>query len=170
MLGLGISNGRSSHSDLRTNLDDHDIYSESSPEATHARDAHSGLSILPLSGEDILLDQLSGRIGSLQIAEDGQLRFYGATSNLHILHNGPLSLSRSNYRSLSEQGLSLLVGAGVGHYVDPKIEDHLLKLYFTWEEPSIHVVDEAIFWRERTNCRASGEFSALYSEVLTNAM
>ena len=109
-------------------------------------------------------------MGSLQIAEDGQLRFYGATSNLHILHNGPLSLSRSKFRSPAEQGAGLLVGAGVGHYVDPTIEDHLLKLYFTWEEPSIHVVEERIFWRERTNCRAGGHFSSFYSEVLTNAM
>jgi hypothetical protein len=109
-------------------------------------------------------------MGSLQIAEDGQLRFYGATSNLHILHNGPLSLSRSKFRSPNEQGADLLLGAGVGHFVDPSIEDHLLKLYFTWEEPSIHVVEEAVFWRERTNCRDAGLFNQLYSEVLTNAM
>ncbi len=99
-----------------------------------------------------------------------ELRFYGATSNLHILHNGPLSLSRSNFRSPSEEGANLLCGAGVGHFVDTTIEDHLLKLYFTWEEPSIHVVDEAVFWRERASSRAAGQFSSLYSEVLTNAM
>ncbi|OQV10731.1 Fungal Zn2-Cys6 binuclear cluster domain-containing protein [Cladophialophora immunda] len=104
------------------------------------------------------------------IAEDGQLRFYGATSNLHILHNGPLSLSRSKFRSPSEQGAELLNGAGVGHFVDESLEDHLLRLYFTWEEPSIHVVDESVFWRERMICKGAGQVSTLYSEVLTNAM
>lgn len=118
---------------------------------------------------DPLMDQLSGRIGSLQIAEDGQLRFYGATSNLHILHNGPLSLSRSYFRSL-QNGEEMLRRTDVGHFVDTDLEDHLLKLYFCWEDPSIHVVDEDVFWRERNKCRASNQVSYVYSEVLTNAM
>ncbi|EXJ60011.1 hypothetical protein A1O7_04159 [Cladophialophora yegresii CBS 114405] len=151
-------------------LDEAYFHSESSPDVPLSSGSHSDTAALTGTREDILLDQLSGRMGSLQMAEDGQLRFYGATSNLHILHNGPLSLSRSKFRSPSEQGADLLIGAGVGHFVDPSTEDHLLKLYFTWEEPSIHVVEEAVFWRERTNCRAAGHFSTLYSEVLTNAM
>ncbi|KAJ9611157.1 hypothetical protein H2200_004340 [Cladophialophora chaetospira] len=145
-------------------------YSELSPEAAIVDHSESDSARLPANGEDVLLNQLSGRLGSLQIAEDGQLRFYGATSNLHILHNGPLSLSRSKFRSASEEGEDALRAAGVGHFVDSAIEDHLLRLYFTWEEPSIHVVEEAVFWRERENCRATGVFSTLYSEVLTNAM
>lgn len=119
---------------------------------------------------EALMDQLSGRIGSLQIAEDGQLRFYGATSNLHILHNGPMSLSRSTFRSTCEDGAALLQGAGVGHLVSEELEDHLLQLYLCWEDPSIHVIDEDVFWRERRNCKATNSVSSMYSEVLTNAM
>lgn len=119
---------------------------------------------------EALMDQLSGRIGSLQIAEDGQLRFYGATSNLHILHNGPMSLSKSKFRSASEDGASLLIGGGVGHHVSEELEDHLLKLYLCWEDPSIHVVDESVFWRERRRCKTTNSSSSVYSEVLTNAM
>jgi hypothetical protein len=119
---------------------------------------------------EALMDQLSGRIGSLQIAEDGQLRFYGATSNLHILHNGPMSLSRSKFRSASEDGANLLIGGGVGHQVSDELEDHLLKLYLCWEDPSIHVVDEGVFWRERHRCKTTNSSSSVYSEVLTNAM
>ncbi len=122
------------------------------------------------ASSDLLVDQLSGRVGSLQIAEDGQLRFYGATSNLHILHNGPLSLSRANFRSPSENGADLLRGAGVGHLVEQDLEEHLLKLYFCWEDPSIHVVDEFTFWRERRKCLSTNYVSSFYSEVLANAM
>ncbi|KAK5216245.1 hypothetical protein LTR47_005411 [Exophiala xenobiotica] len=121
------------------------------------------------ASSDLLVDQLSGRMGSLQIAEDGQLRFYGATSNLHILHNGPLSLSRANFRS-PDDGADLLRGAGVGHPVEHDLEEHLLKLYFCWEDPSIHVVDESIFWRERRKCLSTNHVSSFYSEVLANAM
>ena len=149
-----------------THLNGNDLYTEPSTDFTCVDHSDSDSTRTPVNGEDILLDQLSGRLGSLQIAEDGQLRFYGATSNLHILHNGPLSLSRSRFRSPSEEGADLLRGAGVGHFVDPSIEEHLLKLYFTWEEPSIHVVEETVFWRERANCRAAGQFSSLYSEVM----
>ncbi|OAP65349.1 hypothetical protein AYL99_01321 [Fonsecaea erecta] len=152
-------------------LGDGYLYPESSPDVPGIDNANSELkATAPIPNEDTLLDQLSGRMGSLQIAEDGQLRFYGATSNLHILHNGPLSLSRSKFRSPSEQGTELLNGGGVGHFVDESIEDHLLRLYFTWEEPSIHVVDESVFWRERLICKGGGQVSSLYSEVLTNAM
>ncbi|EXJ73598.1 uncharacterized protein A1O5_03360 [Cladophialophora psammophila CBS 110553] len=170
--GEGSHHGRNAPFVAGNHLDDGYFYSESSPDVPHADSSNSDLktTIVPTHSEDTLLDQLSGRMGSLQIAEDGQLRFYGATSNLHILHNGPLSLSRSKFRSPSEQGADLLSGAGVGHFVDESIEDHLLRLYFTWEEPSIHVVDESIFWRERMNCKAAGQVSTLYSEVLTNAM
>jgi hypothetical protein len=149
---------------LKHDPDDNYFYSESSPEQHTAEVQNSN------AEPDQLVDQLSGRMGSLQIAEDGQLRFYGATSNLHILHNGPLSLSRSKFRSPSEDGAGLLRGAGVGHVVDEGLEDHLLKLYFCWEDPTIHVVEESIFWRERRKCRIEGQVSSLYSEVLTNAM
>lgn len=166
----GSRNGQ--HGSLPTEVpfDEKYIYSESSTDTSLVHGSNPDSGKLSTPGEDVLLDQLSGRIGSLQIAEDGQLRFYGATSNLHILHNGPLSLSRSNFRSPAEQGADLLTGAGVGHFVNESIEDHLLKLYFTWEEASIHVVDESVFWRERMECRIVGHFSSLYSEVLTNAM
>lgn len=153
-------------------FDENYAFSESSPEQAIVENAQANVvpKSNPESDSELLLDQLSGRMGSLQIAEDGQLRFYGATSNLHILHNGPLSLSRSKFRSPSEQGTDLLRGAGVGHVVEDDIEDHLLKLYLAWEDPSIHVVEESVFWRERMVCKAGGHASSLYSEVLTNAM
>lgn len=145
-------------------LDDIHLYSESSPDQANPEASNAN------PEREALMDQLSGRIGSLQIAEDGQLRFYGATSNLHILHNGPMSLSRSKFRSTSEEGDSLLRGGGVGHHVSEELEDHLLQLYLCWEDPSIHVVDETVFWRERRGCKATNSVSSMYSEVLTNAM
>jgi hypothetical protein len=115
-------------------------------------------------------DQLCERMGSLQMAEDGQLRFYGATSNLNILHNGPLSIRLSRSRRVNETWQEILNTAGVGQFVSPELEDHLLKLYFCWEDPSIHTVDEKLYYRERVRWRQGDCSSAMYSEVLTNAM
>lgn len=125
---------------------------------------------LPTGYVDPILDQLSKRVGSLQIAEDGQLRYFGATSNLHILHNGPYSLHRSTIRSISDGGETILKRAGVGQYVDLELEDHLVKLYFTWEDPSIHIIDEEVYFRERARWKDKRQPSPFYSEVLTNAM
>ena len=124
----------------------------------------------PPAGEESLIDQLTGRMGSMQIAEDGQRRFYGATSNLHFLHNGPMSLTRSRFSSMQAEGETLLKNRGLDQYVDREFEDHLLKLYFCWEDPSIHVMDEQLFFREREKCKATHETSYLYSEVVVNAM
>lgn len=115
-------------------------------------------------------DQLCGRMGSLQIAEDGQLRFYGATSNLNILHNNPLTPRTSGSQCVDKTWQDLLNSAGVGQSVSSELEDHLLKLYFCWEDPSIHVVDEELYFRARASSRHGDRSSGMYSEVLTNAM
>jgi hypothetical protein len=119
---------------------------------------------------DPLVDHLSGRMGSLQIADDGQLRFYGPTSNLTILQNGPLSINLSQCHSGRENWQQVLENSGLGQAVDPELEDHLVKLYFCWEDPSIHVVDEDLYRREKKRSRLEGCSSTIYSEVLTNAM
>jgi hypothetical protein len=121
-------------------------------------------------GSSPLVDQITGSLGSLQLAEDGQLRFYGATSNLHLLIKG-------TRRSANRQGLThpsevqaVLQAAGVGQIVDGELEGHLIRLYFCWEDPSIHLVQEEVFYRERERCKSGYGTSKLYSEVLVNSM
>lgn len=121
-------------------------------------------------GSSPLVDQITGSLGSLQLAEDGQLRFYGATSNLHLLIKG-------TRRSANRQGLThpsevqaVLQAAGVGQIVDDELEGHLIRLYFCWEDPSIHLVQEEVFYRERERCKSGYGTSKLYSEVLVNSM
>ena len=172
--GTGISVKYAGDPDFAVHSSENDDYSgvrdtsQSQPSAGLAtpRRPASGYAT-PTSDTDPLMEQLSGRIGSLQIAEDGQLRFYGATSNLHIIQNGPLTRSR---HSMDESLESLFMAAGVGQFVDSELEDHLLKIYFCWEDPSIHCVNEIVFWRERAKCKATGCASNLYSEFLTNVM
>jgi hypothetical protein len=122
-------------------------------------------------GSSPLVDQLAGSLGSLQIAEDGQLRFYGATSNLHLLVTGARKSNDSITFPTPAAIQRTLHAAGVGHYVPSELEEHLIKLYFCWEDPSIHLVQEDIFHRERKKCKESGiGTNKFYSEVLVNAM
>jgi hypothetical protein len=122
------------------------------------------------SGGDSMTNDLAAQMGSLKVAEDGQLRYYGPTSNLHIIHNGLFSLSRSTIRSVTEEGQLALQRAGVGQHVDPEIESHLTRLYFAWEDPAIHVVDEEMYYTEKNNWSLGATGTPFYSETLNNAM
>lgn len=113
---------------------------------------------------------MSDWMGSLQIAEDGQLRFFGPTSNLHISHVGPFPLFNSNIRSVYWNENLILKAAGVDHHVEEELEDHLAKLYFTWENPNIPLVDEKTYYQEKSRYRRLTQPSHRYSEVLNNAM
>lgn len=78
------------------------------------------------------------------MAEDGQLWYYGATSNLHILENELSSMLRALHRSIRFEGGESLARAGLNQRIDPDLEKHLEDLCFRWEDPAIHVVDEEV--------------------------
>ncbi|KAJ5753596.1 uncharacterized protein N7511_007749 [Penicillium nucicola] len=124
-----------------------------------------------ISGESSYdVNPLLDRMGSLQIAEDGQLRFFGPTSNLHISHVGPFPLFNSNIRSVHWNESLILTAAGVNDHVSDELEDHLTKLYFAWENPNIPLVDERTYYREKARYRQMNQPSHRYSEVLNNAI
>lgn len=126
--------------------------------------------MVPLDDADSDLDVLGERFGSLQLADDGQIRFFGATSNLHIKHVGLFSLTEPKIRSVYGKNEAILRRAGLNDPVSEELEGHLLLLYFCWENPNIPVVDQDIYYMERTSYRAIGRPTHRYSEVLTNAM
>ena len=132
--------------------------------------AQNAAPVEPKLGDE-MIDQLSARVGSFQIAEDGQLRYFGATSNLHILHNGAASLSRAPTRSVQVEGKRALQRAEIGEDVPRAFESHLEKLYFTWEDPAIHVVDEEMYYHEKARYEEDEDSgTSFYSESLKNAM
>lgn len=119
---------------------------------------------------DNITSSLAARMGSLQIAEDGQLRYYGPTSNLHLYHAGLHSLSRSTIRHVATEGTQVLARAGLDQFVAPDVERHLAELYFAWEDPAIHVVDEEVFFLEKQKWKSGHTNTPYYSETLNNAM
>ncbi|KAL7946984.1 fungal-specific transcription factor domain-containing protein [Trichoderma barbatum] len=124
----------------------------------------------PPPAPDDITNSLAARVGALQIAEDGQLRYYGPTSNLHLYHSGLQSLSRSTIRHVATEGEQALRRAGLGQRVDPEVEMRLAQLYFTWEDPAIHVIDEEIFYLEKQKSLDGVMNTPYYSETLNNAI
>lgn len=119
---------------------------------------------------DDITDILSASIGALRIAEDGQLRYYGPTSNLHVHPNGFHSLSRSTIRHVETEGSAVLERLGLDRDIPAPVEMHLARLYFAWEDPAIHVVDEETFFAEKQKTIIHGQKSPYYSETLNNSM
>lgn len=60
--------------------------------------------------------------------------------------------------------------AGLDHPIAPDVERHLAELYFAWEDPAIHVVDEEVFFLEKQKWKSGHTNTPYYSETLNNAM
>ncbi|PYH91052.1 fungal-specific transcription factor [Aspergillus ellipticus CBS 707.79] len=121
--------------------------------------------------EKDVIEQISHRIGTLKIAGDGHLRFYGATSNLNLVDvSATQQRQRPDARTVRHDGQDILNHLRVGQPVDPTLEDHLIELYFTWQNPSTYVVDKEMYMDARCKWRNDLIDTPFYSEVLTNAM
>jgi hypothetical protein len=130
------------------------VYSESS----------STLLKEPASASDIegLVDEISDRVGTLKIGPGGKTRFYGPTSTFN-LREMPSSDSYEPDQSSPTDHY------GSEEEIPADVEDHLLDLYFTWQDPSFHVVDRHIYEEAKEKWK-NMEKTPFYSEALRNAM
>jgi hypothetical protein len=116
-------------------------------------------------------NQISDRMGGLLVSKDGQWRFYGATSNLHLARSrsdfGLATKGISQQKSQNEERLRLF---GVAQEVDPTLVQQLLDLYFSWHNSSLHIVDHDVFQHGRDLYTRECRSSTFYSEFLVNAM
>jgi hypothetical protein len=121
--------------------------------------------------EKDVIEQISHRIGTLKIAGDGHLRFFGATSNLNLVDvSATQQRQRPDARTVRHDGQDILNHLRVGQPVDQALEDHLVELFFTWQNPSTYVVDKEMYMTARSAWRDELDDTPFYSEVLTNAM
>ncbi|KAH8201543.1 hypothetical protein TruAng_004314 [Truncatella angustata] len=113
--------------------------------------------------------QLSGRLGTLLRAPNGEWRFYGATSNLHLMRDEHAARPPPHDQRHHKAQVRL-EQAGLGHSVSRELITHLANLYFTWQDPSLHVVDRFAFEAARERYIDSYEETGLYSELLVNSI
>lgn len=122
-------------------------------------------------GENEMIEQLSSRMGTLKLAGDGHLRYYGPTSNLNLLEVPAVEpKQRPEGRSVRHDGQEVLNHLRIGQTVDQALEDHLIEMYFAWQNPGSYVVDREMYISARSKWRNDSDDTPFYSEVLTNAM
>lgn len=114
---------------------------------------------------------ISNRIGTLLDAAKGNWRFYGATSNLPLSKD--IQALQLEPRVISQQQGRIsakLEFLQLDQNFDAHLTQHLIRLYFTWQNPSLHIVDQDSF-EQAQNLRVNkGEKSTFYTEFLVNAM
>ncbi|KAI7210381.1 hypothetical protein KC333_g8257 [Hortaea werneckii] len=114
---------------------------------------------------------LSNRLGRLLPSKNGQWRFYGATSNLHLMDSKATSEVAVKSFSLQESKIaSRLELFHVDHQLDVDESKHLIKLYFAWHNASLHIVDKEVFESALEMYEREQKQSSFYSPFLFNAM
>ncbi|KAL2810101.1 hypothetical protein BJX63DRAFT_444874 [Aspergillus granulosus] len=122
------------------------------------------------SAEDIegLIDELSDRVGTLQVGPGGRTQFYGPTSTFNLADMLGAADPKAHPTAQSD-ALECLTRLGANKAVPTAIENHLINLYFCWQDPSFHVVDRGIYDKAMAKWYAM-EDTSFYSESLRNAM
>lgn len=159
-------------------IDDLDTFLPSNTPNSTIQESHTQQSThLPAPHEDksssnnteALIDQLSERIGSLQIGPGGQVRYYGPTSNFNLVQM-PASDNLTVHRTVRNNGQEYLERLGLDKEVPSDLEEHLTKLYFAWQSPVFQVVKRKMFEEARVKWRENKQDTPYYSEALQNAM
>lgn len=121
-------------------------------------------------GVEKLADRLSDRVGTIHVRPGGHIRFYGSTSNFSLLETPPGDVGMNVHWTVRNDGIEHLHRLGLDKKVPSELEGHLMNLYFTWQDPSFHVVDRKIFEGAQEVWHSQMEDTACYSEALRNAM
>lgn len=118
----------------------------------------------------VVTNELSHRLGSLLMTDNGERHFYGATSNLNLARGGNLPVMYANRCDKGQKAQARLEAAGLDEEMSRDVEDRLLQLFFAWHNPSLYIVDEAIFTKARLDFRQGKQETLFYSPFLMNAM
>lgn len=120
--------------------------------------------------QSAVTNELSHRLGSLLMTDNGERHFYGATSNLNLARGGNLPVMYGNRPDQGRQAHARLEVAGIHQDISRDLEEHLLQLFFTWHNPTLYVVDQALFTKARMDFEQGKRETVFYSPFLLNAM
>ncbi|KAL2205942.1 hypothetical protein CC79DRAFT_1357941 [Sarocladium strictum] len=83
---------------------------------------------------------ISDRLGDLNLGEDGQVHYFGSRSNFSLLKTGPTAGSVISARELERQAANTLDRLGLRVEVSEELRNHLLDLFWTWQNTWQYIV------------------------------
>ena len=91
------------------------------------------------------MEEVTNIVGRLNVGEDGQLRFFGSQSNFHLLHGRLGETAPEISSSAQDRGLRAVSKLEKGISVSEELQEHLLDLYWRWQNPWVYVVHKSAF-------------------------
>ena len=125
---------------------------------------------VPNEEQDSVVSRLSETKGTLHNFENGDLRYFGATSNLNLLDSEPPFYDHIEEDTYHARGKRMVECAGLGHAIEPELINHLINLYFAWQDSSFHVVDRDAYETQRRIHHANPDDNRGHIQALTNIM
>ncbi|PWY78031.1 hypothetical protein BO94DRAFT_588334 [Aspergillus sclerotioniger CBS 115572] len=131
------------------------------------------------SAMDSLCETLKGQLSldeSLNFDKDGEMRYFGPTSG-RLGFQGPSSKVPSPgtvftvpeldpvFKSIDDYLGSTFANPNIGNQIPASLQNHLIDLYFKWDQPWYPIVDESLF-RESMSTRGRYWTPLLHYSVL----
>ncbi|KAF2716567.1 hypothetical protein K431DRAFT_289305 [Polychaeton citri CBS 116435] len=118
-----------------------------------------------------IVNQVAARFGSLRIATDGKLRYFGTPANANLVGSDRAPRAQDVHaRTTEKDNIQLLHISGLNQVIPSDLEDRLLNRFFAWHNLCHPVVDDSSFWAFRRDGMVGDEKSAQYTSTLVNAM
>lgn len=130
--------------DIPIHDDSLDLTAELDPNNDPSSSLSTSATSQRIPSSDFVL-RLSGRKGQLSMTDNG-LRFFGPTSNLHLLSS--IVWTRRPYSDLLQKGKTAVETAGLEYDVPLFKQKNLLSLFWTWHNPVFAIVDKKMFERD----------------------
>ncbi|KAG9953639.1 hypothetical protein KCU85_g1154, partial [Aureobasidium melanogenum] len=94
--------------------------------------------------------ELTGLVGRLALVDDGQLHYFGSQSSLNLPKQPPCATTVPDpWTRIQSQGLAAAAQLGALITVPNELEEHLLDLYWRWQNPWNYIVDKSAFLKSR---------------------
>lgn len=162
---------RSMGKNRNENLEDPAITQSEDPHLIKPYQSNANSKPIPrgFTSSNNIVNNLANRLGTLHTTDQGDPLYFGATSNLHVLSNNYSPVYNFPRRTMRFDSSDLFIHAGVDFQVPEPFEEHLLNLFFAWENPLLGVVQKEPFMKYRHIQISAGRRSSEL-DLLCNVM
>ncbi|KIW13048.1 hypothetical protein PV08_08235 [Exophiala spinifera] len=92
--------------------------------------------------------ELAHTYGSLTLDDNGQLRYFGPQSNFNLLHSYMDHRDRQSVHDVQDHGVPSRTWVTPEIQIPLELQEHLLDLYFCWQNPWLYLIEKEIFLRD----------------------
>ena len=116
-----------------------------------------------------LVDELAELTSQLNVDEDGEMHYYGPTSNLHFTPD-VASRARGSFSSTESSPPADQINYSAYMLASAELESHLLNLYWSYQHPYFYLLSRTLFEKDMAVAKAGYGNIKYFSPLLYNAI